>query len=316
MKLFAWSKPMKKLEVSLAASRKRFALLGEKRLAAKAALDAAQMRRLKYLHEGDLADEKLGEKLQLNVDTASSVLAGLDEAIGVLQTQIDAAENDLNAHREREEREKVADEISTAADAAMARVEPALTGMRDLAQALSEIDHLGFEVLQLAQYLRGAAGEVELAIAVVLPEVRQTANRIKSSEVAIPHRATATVEPVIAAGPEVRRVFVMRSVKWKDAEGRQQFAKQYEDADLPPATADKAMRSGAVCALDDPRRKTLKGVRGGEHVDTNASDVLDLDALEGWSGARHTGASPAAQAVFTPFNRGPERKIMIEVPRQ
>ncbi len=72
--------PMKKLEASLAASRKRLALLAEKRAAAKTALYAAQAQRLNYLRAGDLADERLGDKLQGKVDTASSVIAGLDDA--------------------------------------------------------------------------------------------------------------------------------------------------------------------------------------------------------------------------------------------
>lgn len=182
---------MKKLEASLAASRKRLTLLAEKRSAAKGALDAAREQRLKYLHEGDLADEKIGEKLQGKVDAALSVLAGYDDAIGALQQQIESAQRELDVERERQTRAKAADEITSGIEAVASGVGPTLSAMRALAQSLSDIDHVSFEIGQLAQYIRGAAGEAELAFSVSLPAARHIAEAVMVGATAIPRRPQA-----------------------------------------------------------------------------------------------------------------------------
>jgi hypothetical protein len=124
----------------------------------------------------------------------------------------------------------------------------------------------------------------------------------------------AVVEP---ARP-TRTVFCLRSIKWKDADGRQRSALQYEDAALPLPLADKALRSGACVSITDDRRKTLKGARGGHHPNVDALDIVDLDAIEDWSGAHYTGpdANDAlASTNITVIDRGPERKGTIAVHR-
>jgi hypothetical protein len=306
---------MKKLEANIAASRKRLALLTEKRSDAKAALDAAQMQRLKYLHEGDLADEKLGEKLQNKVDAASSVLAGLDDAIGALQGQIGVAEVDLKAQREQGERDEAAQDINTGVDAAVARVEPALAAVRALVQALSAIDHVSFEIAHVAQYLRGAIGEAELALAIVLPDARQLASMVKAGQVAIPRRSPETVEPVTAPAPEVRRLFAMRSIKFTDDAGKLQVIDQYQDADLPPQIADRALRCGACVSIADDRRKLHRGAHGGRHP--SAEHAFDLDAVSDASGVQYEPerASVLAAADFKVVDRGPARTGVISVQR-
>lgn len=269
---------MKKLEASLAASRKRLTLLAEKRSAAKGALDAAREQRLKYLHEGDLADEKIGEKLQGKVDAALSVLAGYDDAIGALQQQIESAQRELDVERERQTRAKVADEISSGIDAVASRVEPALSAMRALAQALSDIDHVSFEIGQLAQYIRGAAGEAELASSVALPGARHIAKMVKAGEMAIPHRPQAETIAAAEPPPPSMTVFMLKSARFRDHDDRKRFAGQWEDATMPLATAQRALGKGIAVPLTDPRRATHRGMRGGDFT-PQASDVVDLDAM-------------------------------------
>jgi hypothetical protein len=88
--------------------------------------------------------------------------------------------------------------------------------------------------------------------------------------------------PVTVAKPTAgtRRLFSLRPLRWTDAEGRVRHGQQFEDCELTPIAAQRALRLRAVCGLDDPRRRELKGARGGHHVNTNALDLLDLDAEE------------------------------------
>jgi hypothetical protein len=97
----------------------------------------------------------------------------------------------------------------------------------------------------------------------------------------------------------------MKSIKWRDADGRQHAVMQYEDAELPLPLADKALRVGACVSITDDRRKTLKGARGGQHPNVNATDIVNLDEVTDHSGALHQSFDPVAQANITPFDRGP-----------
>jgi hypothetical protein len=120
---------------------------------------------------------------------------------------------------------------------------------------------------------------------------------------------------VTEPAPETRRLFALRSVKWRDADGRQRYGLQYEDHDLTPAAAQRGLGIGAVVALNDPRRKQLLGSRGGHHVDPNSRDLLDLDDEEA---TRPPHIAPVlasdpvlAAANFTPLDRGPARVLKI-----
>jgi hypothetical protein len=312
MKFFSRN-PMKQLQANLAASQKRLALLAEKREAAKAVLDAAQNQRQKHLHEGDLDDAKVGEKLQGKVDTASSALAGLDDAISTLQAQIEVAERELKSGREREARTKAAEEINAAVDDVTARVEPALTALRELVQALSEIDHLTFEVAQLAQYIRGAAGEAELALAVALPDARHVANLVKTGQMAIPVRPQPAPVVAVEQPAPTQTVFMLKSAKYRDHDGRKRFAGQFEDVILPVATAEKAKRLGVAVPTTDPRRATHRGVRGADFR-PDAADVIDLDAAEERSGIPFVGPDPVVRSAnFQVIDRSAEARV-ISIP--
>lgn len=301
---------MKKLEASLATSRKRLTLLVEKRSTAKGSLDAAQAQRLKYLHEGDLADEKLGEKLQIKVDAALSVLAGYDDAISALQQQIESAQREFDVERERQIRAKAADEISCGIDAVAPRVETALSAMRALAQSLSDIDHVSFEIGQLAQYIRGAAGEAELASSVALPGARHIARAVKAGEMAVPRRPQAGSIAPAEPPPPTMTIFMLRSARYRDHDDRKRFAGQWEDATMPVATAQRALGKGIAVPLTDPRRATHRGMRGGDFT-PEAADVVDLDAMP------LVEANPVLRAAgFTVIDRSAEtRKGEITVTR-
>jgi hypothetical protein len=51
----------------------------------------------------------------------------------------------------------------------------------------------------------------------------------------------------------------------------------YEDCELPVQTAQRALRRDVAVPVTDPRRRDLKGARGGFHPDPRAPDIVDLD---------------------------------------
>jgi len=303
------------LKTTLAQLQLRAAALTDKRAVAEAALDAATKARQAHRHDGDLADEKLDAKLQTNVDLCQSRLAGLDADLAALQAKIADTEQQLADERGAAERKAASDRLALDLGAVEKALPVYLDAARQFAASL-EAFHFHYEATELSRFIGNCASQAEIAAAFSLQELRGMMNAIATGSGPIP-AAKPEAAPIAAPepAPEVRRLFALRPIKWKDHAGRQQYGQQYEDCELPPATAAKALRCGAVVSLDDARRKQFRGSRGGEHVNPNAIDLLDLDALEGWSGARHASFDPLVSANFVEVTRGPERRGVISVYR-
>jgi hypothetical protein len=122
---------MQKIETNIVALAKRGEQLAAKRIAAQAALDEAIKARQQALLAGDLDDQRALSKVQGGVDSVTSALAGIDDALAVLAQQKAEAENQLAVERERTERAKVSEEIIAAVSVIEAQIEPMLSGMRE-----------------------------------------------------------------------------------------------------------------------------------------------------------------------------------------
>jgi hypothetical protein len=305
---------MDKLESVIASLTKRDDQLAAKRITAQKALDKAIKARQEALLSGDLDDQRALDKLQGVVDSATSALSGIDDALGLLAQQKAEAEAGLAAERERTERAKVSEEINAAVSGIEKHVEPTLSAMREIAEKLMGLDHLSFEIGQLGRHLSGVAGEAEIAFAFVVPDVRRMADAVKDGSAAIPRRPKA-VEPVPADPvPPTMTVFMLRSANYRDHDDRKRFAGQYEDATMPVPTAQRALRHGVAVSVADPRRAQLRGVRGSDYRPL-APDVVDLDAIEEPKGVQSLGvhiADPALrEANFTVIDRGPARALKV-----
>src|SRR3984957_11238648 len=186
---------MDKLESVIASLTKRDDQLSAKRGTAQKALDKAIKARQDALLSGDLDDQRALDKLQGMVDSATSALSGIDDALALLAQQKAEADSQLVEERDRAERAKVSEEINVAVSDIEKRVEPTLSAMREIAEKLMGLHHLSFEVGQLGRHLSGVAGEAEIAFAFVVPDVRRMAGAVKDGSAAIPRRPKA-VEPV------------------------------------------------------------------------------------------------------------------------
>jgi hypothetical protein len=314
MKLFKKATTVQKLEHHIEQLAKQAERLANRRVAAQQALDnAIKVRQQALLAGGDIDDAQLA-KLQAAVSDASSLLQGIDDALAMLAQQKAEAEAALAAERDRADRAKVSAEMSAAVSDIESRIEPMLSEVRELGKALTAIDHLSFEVGQLGQYLSSVSGEAEVALAFVVPDVRRLADAVKDGSAAIPRRPKAAPVPVPEPVAPTMTVFMLRSAKYRDHDGRSQFAGQYEDAMMPVPTAERALRHGVAVSVADPRRAQLRGARGSDYRPL-APDVIDLDSIEEPKGVPHLGvaiADPALRdANFTVIDRGPARKLEI-----
>jgi hypothetical protein len=166
------------------------------------------------------------------------------------------------------------------------------------------------------RYLANAASEIEVALAVGLPSLRNFAAMIAKGDMAVPRRGEFVESAVEVVPPEPTEVvFTLRSIRWRDAKGVQKIADQYTDADLPLDTARRALSRGLVAPVSHPRRRELLNAHGGRHPNPNYA--FDLDEEPQVQSAAPVAHDVLASADFRVIDRSKEaRTIQIEVPRQ
>lgn len=306
---------MAKLQNELEVLRKRSAALTEKLAAVEAELTAATEARQRHLVEGDLEDSKAARALQDAVNIAASQVVGLEEALASVKVKAGEIERKVEDERAAAERAAAAEKLSRELDEVERALKPFLEGSRRLVSAMEPIHH-HFELTQMAALVANTSSQVEIAAAFVLPELRGMVTAVAEGSIAIPSPKPAPV-PVVPSEPALptQTVFMLQSAHFRDHEGRKRFAGQYEDALMPVATAQRALRKGIGVPTTDPRRAQLRGARGGDFT-PNAPDVVDLDAAEELKAASQHVDPVLRAANFMKIDRSGEmRTIKIDAPR-
>lgn len=308
---------MEKLEHELAALRARAAALNSRYKAAEQSLVDAEAKLQTHLLEADLdADEKVRVKLEATAAACALSRDNLAKALAAQSAKIGEVEDQLAAEHALVVRVKAADALSQHLDRIEKALPAYLTAARQLSEAVEPVAHFHFETNQLGTVARNWAAQVDVAGALALQELRQMAAQIKSGAMPIPPAKPEHIPAATAVTPPTMTVFMIRSARFRDHEGHVRFAGQYEDAIMPVATAQKAMRLGHAVTTADPRRAMLRGARGSDYR-PDGPDVVDLDAVEGSPGTARGGIDPVLQrAGFVEIDRSAEaRTITIEVPR-
>jgi hypothetical protein len=314
MAFFKKRSPMEKMQQQLTDLRQRAAALSTKRAASDAALADATAAREKHMLEGDLADEQTAEKLQTKVDRCISTLVGIDAALTALQRQIVEVEAKNAAERAAIERNTAADKLSRDLDRIEKALPAYLAAARQLADAVEPVAHFHYEANELGAFTRNGAAQIEVAAAFAVQELRGMVEQIKTGAASMPPKKPEPL-PVAAIEQPVptQTLFCRRTIKWRDpSSGRQRAALALEDVDLPLHLADKALRIGACAPVSDEMRKTHKNALGGVHPNPDARGVVDLDAVEEFSGARYAGPDPVLrQADFRVIDRSSEERVIL-----
>jgi hypothetical protein len=306
--------PMQQFETTIASLTKRGEQLVAKRVTAQDALDKAIKTRQQALLSGDLDDQRALDKMQAAVVAATSDLTGIDDALAVLAQHKAEAKSQLVAERECIERAAAADKL----DKQVAAIEAALPGYleqsRALADALSKIGDWHFESGQMAGFVQNTMGQLEIAANFSLAELKAMPDAIRQRRQAIPREPALMPVPAPEPPAPTMTVFMLGSARYRDHFGRKRFGGQWEDATMPVATAQRALRQGIAVPVTDPRRAQLRGGRGGD-FNPDAPDVVDLDAVETAKDVLHVKSDPALrEANFIVLDRSAEaRTIQIDV---
>jgi hypothetical protein len=292
----------------------RAATLKDKRAIADAALAATMAARQTHRLKGDLADEKLDAKLQADVDVCVSKLTGLDADIAALQAKITHTEQQIAAERSAAERKAASEKLARDLDAIEKALPIYLAAARKFTKTLDELHH-HFDATQMSAFVTNGLTQVEVASAITLAELRGTVNAIADDSAPIPPAKEVPAPVVTVEPPPTMTVFMTRSTRFRDHEGKRRFAGQYDDAVMPVATAQKAMRLELAVPTTDPRRGQLRGARGGDYR-ADAPDVVDIDAAEEHTSASYVGSGAVLHdANFTVVDRGPDRSGQITLAR-
>ena len=303
-------------EAELSALRARAGSLSSRLAAAEAAFGDAKAKLQRHHLEADLdADDKTRAKLEATVAACAVARDGFVDALAEVQAKLAQAEQKLAAERDAVERKAASDKLARDLDAVQRALPEYLAAGRGLACALETIHH-NFEAAQIATFIHNGQAQIEIAAAFVVQELRNTVGAIRDGAAPIPaanHGAALNSTPQPA--PPTTTVFMLRSAKYHDHDGRKRFAGQWEDATMPVATAQHALRLGVAVAVTYPRRAQLRGARGGD-FNPQASDVVDLDTEEKPTRAPQIEPDPVLhEAGFVALDRTAEtRTIEIEVP--
>ncbi|WP_461322002.1 zinc ribbon domain-containing protein [Bradyrhizobium diazoefficiens] len=304
---------MEKLEAELASLRTRAAALNSRHSAAEAAHDDAKAKLQRHHLDADLdADDKARAKLETAVAACAVTRDGYANALVEVQAKITDAEQKLAAERATVERKAVSEKLASDLDAVERALPDYLAAGKRFADALEKL-HFHHESGAMVRFICNTATQVEVAAGFALVELRGMVVAIHDGVAPIPAPKPVSASlPVPEPSPPTQTVFMMKSAKYHDHDGRSRFAGQWEDATMPVATAQRALRLGVAVPVTDPRRAQLRGSRGGD-FNPRAPDVVDLDAVEEPKGVPH--ANPVLSgANFTPLPTAAPRTILIDVP--
>jgi hypothetical protein len=316
---FRKKSPMQKLEAELASLRARAATLSNRHAAADAAFVDAKSKLRRHHLEADLdADEKAGAKLEAAVAACALTRDSFADAIGDVQNMIADIEQKLADERAAAHRKMASEQLTRSLDDIEHALPGYLAAAQHFADALEGVAHFHWETGEMAKFVSNGQAQVEIAAALALQELRGMVTAIRDGAAPIP-APKPKPEPVtmIEPAPPTQTVFMLRSAKFRNHAGKVRLALQFEDCEMPVQTAQRALRYNAAALLADPRRKQLLGSRGGVHVNPNAPDLLDLDAIEEVKVPYIGPDNPALrEANFREIDRSAEaRTLSIAVPR-
>jgi len=230
--------------------------------------------------------------------------------VAELSNQIGDVERKLSNERLATERKAAADKLAAQVDDFEHRLPGFLQASHEFTESAQALAPVSFESAEIGAHLRSLAGEIEIAAAFVIADMRNAVLAVLSGDRPIPREPAEVVElipPAVNAPPteECVPMFCVHGCKWRAADGTQTFGPQYEDIELPKRLLARASARGAIVRMDDPRRKQLRGVRGGA-MRIDAPDVIDLDAEP-----QEPEAETSASTEFTEIDRGPDRVLRI-----
>jgi hypothetical protein len=314
---------MQKLEAELSALMSRAALLTVKRAAAQGTFDSAVAARDRHMLQGNLDDEKIGNKLQAAVDSAASALAGFDNVIAAQATSIAEAEEKLAVERVAVARKAASEDLTAKTDTIERQIGPWLEATRALAASTASVgDDVNFEVGQVGAYLRNAAGEVEMAMAMAMaiPALRASVAAIVAGRLPIPRDPEIITPTPAAVATQSVKIFTIRPVTFIDpATNAVKTWPAFHLLDLPAELATHALALKAAVPIDHETAKRSLAKGGGnvfEWPDPARCVSLDSDSSDQSQSPHepvvHSAFEQHLPAGFQKLDRG--RPFIVKTP--
>jgi hypothetical protein len=154
----------------------------------------------------------------------------------------------LSAEADRVKRVAAAAALAKQVSAIEGALGPRLETTRVFHEALSELAHFHYGCTEMSEFLANVRSQMEIAANFQLAELRTMPEAVREGQQPIPLPKPVVVPITVEQKPPVRVLFAKKSVKWTDSDGRKRVVTQWQDAELPLALADKALRVRRVRA--------------------------------------------------------------------
>jgi hypothetical protein len=284
---------------------RRDALLA-KQSAAKAALDRALDARQLHLTEGDINDEQISLKKQAAVDTAASAVSGFEIALAAMVAKVIDAQARLDKESQAVAASKASEKLAVQIDILDNLHVKWLETTRAFMVALDDVGLARPEMLQVAGFLRGTVGEIEMAVDVGLPQLRDIVDHIRNGLAPIPkEEPEAAAKPPAPPKPATKLVFSKQALTWIDAGGQQRIVGKWRDVELPLAAANYALSVDLAVPTNDPMCAKTRGHSLGH------PEAAWLNNLDTYVGPNIPGSQPAQAPAPTFIRRGANRPFVI-----
>jgi hypothetical protein len=252
------------------------------------------------------ADDATLDAGEAKLDKAERRVLTLRPALADKETLLAALEAARAKTLDKKTRDETHDQVFELADEL---VETALAydaSTAALADVCARALTISSEMSGMAVFTAASRTEVAAAIPVLAEVLRQHGRAVLN------HSASATLPtseapfvPTIPVKPVTTRLFATRAVRWVDSSGETKLSRKWVDVDLPPETAERALKSGVCLPLDHPMRRTHLN-QSPAHVDPSWCTSLDVDDMEV---AQPSVAEP--EPIFVPLDRGPPFKLRV-----
>jgi hypothetical protein len=299
-----FGKIMSKIASGLDGLRDRSARLQSQQRAAVLALEKAKASLQSHLLDGD-DDAMVTATLQSKVDSAASLLGSLDDAVKVQAERVADAERQIADEKTQASRKAASGEI--AADVAKYETQTSqwLATSRTFAKDLQKYSTFRSEIGAISNFVTNAANEVESAMAVTIPDLRDAAKAVLEGREKPPAPPAAVVKFVPPKTPPLTCVFAMQNLKYDDTNGQLIRFPKMNLCDLPPELAARALKLQWAIPLSDPRVKRLNASYGSQIP--AAHHCCDLD-----TGMSSTVAPVMASSPFEPHPTRPHHGLIPE----
>jgi len=308
-------KQQRELENKLQAKRSTRDDLLKRRQTAEASAAAHREKARKLASEGaaDTALLAVEEAMRREQDRAATLIDAIGDA--------DATIADLDSELAQVIDQRCRAETAAAVNALIDKWGPASTAFNSAVGRLAELARESALIVgdahPLKVFLEAVQQQVQPEADLIANVLRGHVTGVLAGDLpaSLP-KPPEPVQPEVIERPPIQRMFTLRIVRWLDAFGVQQLADQYTDADLTPSAANNGLRCGAVVALDDPRRRNLRGAHGGRHP--NVHQALDLDdeaACQRPAQINSGAVGVLSDANITVLDRGPPIQGTISMER-